>query len=488
MSVTVKNVGPIGELEIPVPENGGCVVLRGHNGSGKSTALDAIRTAAGGKGKLSARDGSDRGTVTAFGATITIAASQRRRGVAEVQSLEGRGDVSDLVDPQIADDAKADAARIRTMVALSGRQLSGADFAEIVTAELRDQIAAITADDPLEVAGKVKRRIEEAARQHEQQAQAAAALAASCAAQNQGIDLTAPHDANELTEAYAAARGMVAALEAAVGPAKRAAQQAREAAAKLAEMETLEELRESMAKAEKESAHVRAGVETTIARIAALEQKIAEAQAALEVDRQFVAERQQMLTTYAESRKRAEAQIQLRQQLEATAAQPMELIDDAKLTAARQAAIEAQAAITRGNQVREAITRAEAMREYERGAAAQKVYAAAMRTAAGRVDEVLSGVVSDLCAAIRIEDGRLVVDTARGRTLFAELSHGERWRLALDYAIAVVGRGGVLVCPQEAWEGLDPANRQAVAQQLHGSGVVMFTAAADSGDIVAEVL
>jgi hypothetical protein len=100
------------------------------------------------------------------------------------------------------------------------------------------------------------------------------------------------------------------------------------------------------------------------------------------------------------------------------------------------------------------------------------------------VDGVLTGLVSDLCAAIRIEDGRLVVTTTRGRTLFGELSHGERWRLALEFAIGAVGRGGVLVCPQEAWEGLDPGNREMVAELLTGSGVVMFTAACSDRETI----
>lgn len=488
MSVSVKNVGPIDDLEIPCPTDGGCVVLRGRNGSGKSTALEAIRTAAGGKGKLSARDGSDRGTVAAFGATITVAASQRRKGVAEVQSLEGRGDVSDLVDPQIADEAKADAARIRTMVALSGRQLRGADFEQIVDGPLRVQIGALPADDPLEVASRVKRRIEDAARQHEQRAQDAAARAAAYVAQNQGVDVTAPHDADELTEAYAVARGKVSALEAAIEPTKRVAAQVAAARQKLAEMNTLEDYHRAISQDQANASTQTEYLVEAENMAAELEATISESQAHLRHVRIQIAEKKHSLEIYAANMSRLESEIQLRQQLEATAAQQVATIDESKLTAARQAALEAQAAITRGNQVREAIARAEMAAAEEEQAAASNREAHKLRTAAGQVDKVLSGVVSDLCAAIRIEDGRLVVDTTRGRTLFAELSHGERWRMALDYAIAVVGRGGVLVCPQEAWEGLDPANRQAVAEQLHGSGVVMFTAAADVGPIVAEVL
>ena len=41
---------------------------------------------------------------------------------------------------------------------------------------------------------------------------------------------------------------------------------------------------------------------------------------------------------------------------------------------------------------------------------------------------------------------------ARSATFYADLSSGERWRIALDIAIQAVGTGGLLVIPQEAWE------------------------------------
>jgi energy-coupling factor transporter ATP-binding protein EcfA2 len=130
--ITIRNVGPITEWAIPHPEEGGVVVLAGRNGSGKSTALEAIRAAIGGKADLSARDGTARGTIEAFGATITVAASTRRRGEADVVSIEGRGDVAALVDPGIADPVAADGARVRVIVALSGRRLSAADFRDLL--------------------------------------------------------------------------------------------------------------------------------------------------------------------------------------------------------------------------------------------------------------------------------------------------------------------------------------------------------------------
>ena len=43
-SIKIENAGPIGSLDVPIPEGGGVVVFRGPNGGGKSIGLRAIRT------------------------------------------------------------------------------------------------------------------------------------------------------------------------------------------------------------------------------------------------------------------------------------------------------------------------------------------------------------------------------------------------------------------------------------------------------------
>ena len=92
-----------------------------------------------------------------------------------------------------------------------------------------------------------------------------------------------------------------------------------------------------------------------------------------------------------------------------------------------------------------------------------------LRKAAG-TDEVLSGVVSKSGSPLRVEAGRLVLDTHRGATYFGDLSHGERWKMAIDIAIEAVGPNGVLTVPQECWEGLDEIARKAIAEHVQGPG------------------
>jgi hypothetical protein len=111
-----------------------------------------------------------------------------------------------------------------------------------------------------------------------------------------------------------------------------------------------------------------------------------------------------------------------------------------------------------------------------------------LREKAKQTDEVLSEIVAEIPACpLRVIDGRLVTDTKRGATFYADLSAGERWRIALDIAIQAVGTGGLLVIPQEAWEGLDPANRAAIDAQAKGAQVVVLTAECSADDGIVAV-
>jgi energy-coupling factor transporter ATP-binding protein EcfA2 len=480
--ITIKNVGPITEWAIPHPEEGGVVVLAGRNGSGKSTALEAIRAAIGGKADLSARDGTARGTIEAFGATITVAASTRRRGEADVVSIEGRGDVAALVDPGIADPVAADGARVRAIVAISGRSLSAADFRDLLPdpAEWERLVGEMAAGDPVTLAGKIKRAIEAEARKHGERAAAAMSTAQTLQRENAGIDTTGEHDAAVLAERYAAAR---------------------------VEKDRLVE----QAKAHEVASHRKAiaerqlaGVQFSPGDLAAAEERMAKAQlmlrkhsddvdlmrSRLEAAKQALAGAESDLRIASSLHKQAMADLEAVEvraihveTLAKTAAEPVPPPVTAEDHQAAAVAVDmAKSAMEAGGRIREALRRKEEIERAHAKASEAARDEQRLRGAARGVDGVLSSVVSACSAALRVDDGRIVTDTARGQTLYADLSHGERWRLAIDFAIRAVGRRGVLVCPQEAWEGLDPANRESVRQQLEGSGVTLYTAACSDGE------
>lgn len=499
--IELTDLGPIASLTIPIPAEGGCVVLTGRNGSGKSTALEAIRAAVGGKTRLSARDGSAKGRIEAFGATVTVAASQRRKGEAEVVSLEGRGDVAALVDPGIASPEAADAARVRAIVALSGREVTEAAFHGLLAGaeEWAEIVGAVKPGDPLEMAGTIKRAIEAAARKAEKQAEDASALASSLLGQNEGLDLSTPCDAGQLAETYTFAREALAEARATVEPrrAKYAAilDAARRASALMPPTVDLdaEEGRLTAALTASRGAlqvvdDQRMDTEVLLAELDTkkreLETRLAHAKERAAIIASDI--RAEVAELDAIAVKKTE-----RDRLLALAAEPLpdDPSTDGTLEVLAVNVADAKRAMEAGGAVREALGRQRKAEDLvaKRNTIAKR--AERLRDAAAGVDKVLTSLVADLCREIRIEGGRLVTDTRRGRTLFADLSHGERWRLALEFAIGAVGRGGVLVCPQEAWEGLDPRNRAAVAEQLRGTGVVMFTAACSSGaGIEAEVV
>jgi ABC-type Na+ transport system ATPase subunit NatA len=73
MAIAIKNVGPIEQLAISVPPGGGVTVLRGRNGSGKTTALRAAESVLRGEGKLGVPAGTTGYVVEDYGRGITIA-------------------------------------------------------------------------------------------------------------------------------------------------------------------------------------------------------------------------------------------------------------------------------------------------------------------------------------------------------------------------------------------------------------------------------
>ena len=56
-TIEITDIGPVKHASIPIPEEGGIVVLRARNGRGKTKALEAIESAMTGRGKVDVRDG-----------------------------------------------------------------------------------------------------------------------------------------------------------------------------------------------------------------------------------------------------------------------------------------------------------------------------------------------------------------------------------------------------------------------------------------------
>lgn len=488
-TIELANVGPVERLAIRIPEEGGVVVLRGRNGTGKTTTLEALQSVATGKGKLSVRDGELRGEVKAFGATVTVAQSTRRRGEVDVVTLEGPGDVSTLVDPGLQSPESADVRRIRSLLALVGATCDATAFWPLLEGrEGFEKIVrpkSVEGDDPVAMADRIKRDVEAAARAEEGESETAQRKASELLAQNDGIDLEVESDADRLSAAWETATAVVADRKAKAAAFDSAIKAREEAEAKLAKLKAdapdLDALRDAKSAADHATGIAAAQLVTLKAELSELQARIMKAEEAHKL----------ALAEYDAASERLKAADKSAAMVAAVSKAVEEALPEAVTIAEVEAAIAdqlaARAALERGVTVREALKRRrDAVAALEK-VGAHATRAASLRAAAKGVDDVLSELVGRACSKLRVEAGRLILTTGRGKTYFADLSHGERWKLALDVAIDAVGRGGVLVCPQEAYEALDPTNRRMIADHLHGSGVVMFTAeASDDPAIVAE--
>jgi len=484
--IEIENVGAIPRLTINLPDEGGVAVLRGPNGSGKSTGLEATERLLTNKGSVQVRDGQLNGKVKGLGYTLNVSRNPRRTGElqAEIVTLDGRLSVAELVDPGIKDPGAADAKRIKALVSLVETEATPELFYDLCGG--RDEFdrlvsaSAAEATDLLTMAARIKRDLEAKARDAEDQANHADGHARAGRESIEGVDLTAESDATVLQRAVEAAVRRDSELKSAQAAHARAKAAASEAQAKI-DKQRLEYDGPSLAEAQ---AHEQAAREfTTAARehVLECERKLAEARADYEAKTANEA-------AAIRARKQAEAHERSLAEWQKTLAAsiPPAPTTDEVLTAA-EALAEAHAAAEQGSKVRaakEALAKADIS---AKAAAEHRKSAERLRNAARGTDDVLSSVVAKSSKLLRVEAGRLVLTTKRGLTYFADLSHGERWKIALDIAIEAVGKGGLITVVQEAWESLQPANRRLINEHLKGTGVVMLTAQADDGELRSEV-
>jgi len=468
-TVEIENVGPIEKLSIPLPE-AGVIVLRGRNGVGKSHALAAVDSLISGRGKPPCRDGAEKGLVEGFGARLTIGRSQRRTGEAEVVTLEGKLDISQLVQPPIKDEEAADRQRIKALVQLSGQSADLNAFAKILPPGMKlDELVPPSerSEDPVVLAGQIKRALEAEARMIEKKLQG---LQVDLAAMEQliteppqpGIPEVQEEAIAQAKAAYIEAQKAEAALRVRAEEVKKRRQQAEKAKSVLASLQ---------ADLEKQN------VETLQTQEKELAEQIGKLEKALAVARERLNQVQQQL----QKARQVQSQVE---QLKQVIAETPEPISQADLEAASQAVEKARQNLERLESLRRNQQLAAQAQQLTEKIRRGEAVAALVRDAARSTDQVLSDMVSQVTSRLRVEGGRLVCDTDRGVEPFGELSPGERWRIALEVAAQQVGRGGLVTVPQEAWGALDPVNRAEIAQIARQVGVVILTAEADAAETI----
>lgn len=472
--IRLRDVGPIEALTFTLPDEGGVFVARGYNGSGKSHALAGVQTLLDGEGKVPVRDGCDRAEVEGFGARLRVGRKSQRSGELDVEFADG-ADPSLLVDPSIKDPAAADASRIKAVLRITKTSGGPALFADLVgsTAELLTLVPSPVWDEtdlPAMVAG-VKRALEGHARKHEQSAEAA--LVAIRGAQNTLETLTKDVDLTGAPSLEAAqAAHETAVREEAEARGKHNAAVAAQAAGRQAAT-ALESLGDAGTEEQLEAAN--ADMLAVREEVTALERQLEHARYKLQLAESNV----------DKQRKAAEQRAPLAELIAAG-----EAAEDIPLGV--RGALAARVTDTRNDveratlAERTATLRADLERLRKEEAIAYRE-GNRLREAAQGTEFVLSSAVANLGTPLRISAGRLLAEhPQRGWIAFAELSAGERWRVALDLTVATLGAGGCVVVRQEAWESLDPLRRAEVATLARERRIAILTAEASLGELRVE--
>jgi len=472
--IELKDVGPVEHLKLAIPEDGGVVVLKGAQGVGKSQTLAAIQSLTSGDGKIASRDGSPGAYVEGLGVRITVGRKTARSGELECEALEGV-DPSLIVDPRIKDPAAADAVRIRALLRLARAEVPLEAFGELVGGvEKLDDLCRETTlqetDLPAQAAA-MKRDFEGAARRLEEQSRilGAKADAAKMGAQSGEGDWSPPAGAS--AEGARAEHAEMIRAQAELVNRKRSNQQlldvSRAAAASLEAIEGGTELRVQGAR--ERAAELAAELQALRERLARVEEQHASAVVAVgREERAF------------DERKRLAGQIE--------AAASVEAVTDEQLARAEQEVESARAQVERWViHERTARQRAEA-EELTQEAQLTLDRARKMREAAAGTErvllEALQRVVPD---GMDVHEGRLRVKTDRGMELVAELSTGERCRIAFDAVVRSLGPTAVVAMDQSFYQDLDPRNRKEVIRLCKERGLCAVVALVDDGPLRAEV-
>jgi len=479
-------------LRLPIPKDGGIVLVRGRCGSGKTTVIDCVKSLSDpeARKRLEPTDHAPHGTIRAPGMTVRIGRSRTSVGELEMDILDASNDPLIFVDPGIKDLAAADRRRLQTLVRLSGVTVPAEKWKEFAS-DAGIDISPILAkdDDPVVVADKLRRKMHEKALEQERLRDTKEAEAATKEQTVQDVDVSSGGDSAALNQVLSAAierRSAIRSQREAAREAATEAQQARERLEKLDQppgLDTLEEAIEAAAyELEKEDGHI-SGLEDKINELTnELKARLSTRKdAANKMDRAI--ERKKSAEQLHSTLNELSASIESLEQKAAT-----DPGDDA-IMGAESAVEQAQSAVERADTVRRAIHQREQAEELRTESKQAAQTADTLRTLARSTDTVLESIVADMgLENLQVRDGRIYTTTPRGTIPVSELSTGELTRIALEMAARNVKMGGLVPCDHEAFQALDPELQAEVASICKELKIVLFTGQVDSGKLRVEVM
>ena len=453
---SVHDVNGIAELTLSLTDPG-VYVMRGRNGAGKTSAINAVRAALGDKSATAApTDGHRSGTIEGPGVTLQVGKHRRRDGTPEV-SLADSGPLATLIDPRLKGEDVRAKARIQALLQLCPIEVTDELLGDLCCQQkaLLDSIGTKQGNDLLGYAARVKAEAHRIAREAETRAAELKGEMAVADAKLGEIG-TVPEGVVELTE-HVERTGIE--------------QATKELAVLEQSCKQRKELEERQA-AIREFLGERPNVDWHRSRVHLATTAVQELQAKLQ---QAKFEE----TKAAEDLRKAER--------EATAYDASARILEQPLTGATEQ--EVTSAQCRLVTVREKVKLSQTLRARRKALEDLDSARMRMRTAEKEATEMRSvadAIPAALARALRgagipgltVHDGRLAIQTDSGVLDWEErLSFGQRVRYALQIALQAAQHDGakVFALDPEFWLALDPEHRttaHAIAKEL---GVYLLT-------------
>lgn len=488
MEVDIENVEGIEDIVFKMaPNTGGIKVIKGENGAGKSTAINALNGIMAGSGKLGLRDGAKKGKIEAFGrkASVTEQRTTYSKDDLEVPTLDENFTFDDLVNTQGKEPETRDKVRIKTLLQLTSTKADPSLFYDLAGGKeaLEALVTAkdLATPDIVDLASKVssglhaaKRNKQSDAEHHEGHAKACQEIADQAPAE---VDVPLEQAQSESEAAAAVLQRLKSEVEASAERKKLIA--TLEASLKtmsdgdgpmVASLEAeLNEASEQWARKRELVAHLEANLVIARNECAQRETEHIAITKRL-VDAQSREDQLETLSTKLEEARKAESEA------------PTELaisLAESSLEQWRQRVAEAIRA-------RDGETKRKEAAEYKQKAKAARREAERFEEAAKACGDVLTKCLPP--GPLRWKDGQLVLDTERrGKdSPFDKCSAGEQVNYCLPYGINNVGKGGVICLSQAAWQDLDAKARRNVYEQVKKAKVWIVTGEVAEGDLRAE--
>lgn len=467
-TIEIKNVGPISAIDIDLPESepGGVRILRGTSGTGKTTVLKVLQALLGDKDAvygITPHDGADRGEVKGLGRTVKIGGRITATGSAEVANLS-RLDIATLVEPKVAKPDARLRERVACLVSLGGRKVSiqellGDQYDKLVEHIDVDELSSES--DPVVLAEKLKRSLDRSALEIERESDRESGRAQ--AKRQEAGDADTLNESLSYQDCVAAHSAALSALNDANSRKTQAAENEQFNKQVLEQVATFAD-------------YDIAGMEATLV---AANNLVENLRLRYEKAQENAREAKRVL----DEAKRAVSKVdELKKSIKPAVVPPT----DEEIQSLSEAA---ERALKRLNEASSIDSRKRAWdesQECQDHAAELAEQAAELRSAATSVIERVQSALP--AGQIEIRDGELMVkQSKRGKYVpFEDLSTGEKWKVAMNYAIGAVGTGGVLVMAQESWQALGPELKVDVATLCRDKKVWLITGEVDEGELRVE--